>query len=439
MPSLIDTRRSHALLYAGPDIQQSPLQRLEREVEPNVSLRGNRHSLPPDFLHPNTRTTDTSASSPHHARDGGQPLDEATIANRTAALRRLNGVAPRHRRAESARTRTSLSSQPIIVRTYSGSPTSRPSSDQTVSATMYDRTSVRKVKDGLPPAEVFSFESILQAIEREAREDVDAIAEICGRSKMSLANEYDAHMPPLGELVAARPVGQPSAMTRSSLNQTLTPVEEASSINERLSDNTQSIFDDANDTHQPQWNTTGNQRTRLRDGDTAGHDTRGQISISAGHAETAASASIAPAAIPTKAQQRVLEQSTLPVMLFSEAPMPTQEASITALEESNPSSQHHDSIGTRQALILTEEEVSNDPHARLEEPLSRRGVPESSRRQPSLLGSLTPWLSWTTRSSHQAESGAQSSGMSAASSLRSILATRTNQERSADQSVRALA
>ena len=425
--SLTDSPRPHTLLHDGLEIQNSTLQQLERGAEPNVSIRGNRHSLPPDFLLPNIRTNDTSASSPHHVCDPGQPLDEATIANRTAALRRLNGVAPRHRRSESTRTRTSLSSQPIVVRTYSGSPTSRPQSDQRVSATMYDR----KIKNelDLPSAEVFNFENILQAIEQEARDDVDAIAEICGRSKMSLANEYDAHMPPQGELMGAGPGGHPSTMVRSSLSQTLTPVEEASSINERLSDNTNSVSHDVNDVHQHQDNSSSNRNTRPKDTDIGRPGPRRQTLISYGKASSSASASFVPAAIPTKAQQKVLEQSTLPVMLFSDAALPALEASTTTLRQSKSSPQDEDSLITGKAVIWTKQELFKDPEALVHDPPARGGVSDSNRRQSSLLGSLPPWFSWTSKASVSAENERHSNGVSAASSLRGILARKGTHDR----------
>jgi len=428
VPSLTDSRRPHASLHNGLEIQHSTLQRLEREAEPNASPRGNRHSLPPDFLLPNIRSTDTSvSSSPHHAQDTGQPLDEATIANRTAALRRLNGIAPRHRRAESTRTRTSLSSQPIIVRTYSASPTSRPPSDPRVSATMYDRRSMTHDLN-LPSAEVFSFENILQAIEHEAQEDVDAIAEICGRSKMSLANEYDAHMPPQGELMAARMGRQPSSMARSSLNQTLTPVEEASSINERLGDKMPSIYHDMNDVHQHRYNVTSNRTSKPRDSDIASPGTSRQAPITRGYASSSASPSIAPAAVPTKAQQKVLEQSALPVMLFSDAALPAQGTSTTTLRYSKTQSKPENSLVGGKADLLIEQEVSKDPQVPNKEPTSNGVALDSNRRQAQLLGSLPPWLSWTNRSSLPVEYGTQSSGLSAASSLRSILATKGRAE-----------
>lgn len=82
----------------------------------------------------------------------------------------------------------------------------------------------------LPAVQDFSIESILQAIEPDIRGTLDSIAEICGRSKLSLANEYESHIAPLGEIRA------PQAG--------LGPVEEASSNDERRVDEGVVIFDD---------------------------------------------------------------------------------------------------------------------------------------------------------------------------------------------------
>ena len=70
----------------------------------------------------------------------------------------------------------------------------------------------------MPLVEDFSIESILQAIEPDIRDTLDTIAEIYGRSKLSLANEHSSHMQPLGE-IRAPPGG-------------LVTVEEASPDNE---------------------------------------------------------------------------------------------------------------------------------------------------------------------------------------------------------------
>ena len=52
----------------------------------------------------------------------------------------------------------------------------------------------------LPPVESFSFQDILNSIGPEADASIDAIAEVCGRSKMSLAAEHSSHRPPQGQL-----------------------------------------------------------------------------------------------------------------------------------------------------------------------------------------------------------------------------------------------
>lgn len=56
----------------------------------------------------------------------------------------------------------------------------------------------------LPPLESFSFQDILASIGPDADSSIDAIAEICGRSKMSLAEEHGSHLPPQGNVRVAR-------------------------------------------------------------------------------------------------------------------------------------------------------------------------------------------------------------------------------------------
>lgn len=85
----------------------------------------------------------------------------------------------------------------------------------------------------LPSAEEFRIENILRAIEPDIRNTLDSIAEICGRSKLSLANEYGSHIAPLGE-IRAPPGG-------------LVTVEEASPDHERQpTTDGVAIFDDDN-------------------------------------------------------------------------------------------------------------------------------------------------------------------------------------------------
>jgi len=52
----------------------------------------------------------------------------------------------------------------------------------------------------LPPVAEFQFSHVLEAISPDIRDALDAISEICARSRLSLADEYGAHLPPLGEI-----------------------------------------------------------------------------------------------------------------------------------------------------------------------------------------------------------------------------------------------
>ncbi|KAJ9617062.1 hypothetical protein H2200_000783 [Cladophialophora chaetospira] len=127
---------------------------------------------------------------------------------------------PRHARAPSTGGRSSTTtapSQPVLVRVHSADPILqiRPSTRPP-----RPRRKLKLNKMDLPPLEAFSIRGILAAIAEDIEEDVDAIAEILGRSRLVLADQHDSHMPPQGEIRAAL--------------SPLQAVAEASSSNERL-------------------------------------------------------------------------------------------------------------------------------------------------------------------------------------------------------------
>lgn len=99
----------------------------------------------------------------------------------------------------------------------------------------------------MPSADDFSFSAILRAVDPEIRDAIDAIAEICARSRMSLADEYDSHLPPQGEITGSGPGwaastgalvgrGRLSRVSQgwTAAENTLMAVPEASSSSERL-------------------------------------------------------------------------------------------------------------------------------------------------------------------------------------------------------------
>lgn len=195
-----------------------------------------RHSL---SRTPQALRTSTSSAPRSHFQQPDPAVDEATLGSRTTAQRQINGnprpLQRRHRQPKSTTSRSTLASQPVIVRTYSAE-TDEPARPST---TMPPRSSSCANEDwanrpapGLPSVQDFSIEGILRAIEPDIRSTLDNIAEICGRSKLSLANEYGSHLPPQGEIRA----------TGMSMDNGLVTVEEASPSDERLIDENVAIM-----------------------------------------------------------------------------------------------------------------------------------------------------------------------------------------------------
>lgn len=198
------------------------------------------------------------------ASTGSVPSTTTTLTNtlpplQSAAIRALNAPAfhAQGKPAKSTSSKTTVTSQPVVVRTYSGSRhTSRPGSGFNTprSFAMNGQSNASALSAGLarqneqlPAIEDFSFSAILRAVDPEIRDAIDAIAEICARSRLSLADEYDAHLPPQGEITGAGPgwaanTGALAGRGRlSRINQgwtaadnTLMAVPEASSSSERL-------------------------------------------------------------------------------------------------------------------------------------------------------------------------------------------------------------
>jgi hypothetical protein len=197
---------------------------------------------------------------------GSVPSATTTLTNtlpptQSAALRALNAPAfhsspAKSKPAKSTSSRTTVTSQPVVVRTYSASRhASRPGSGFNTprSFAMNGHQHASSLSAGLagrseqlPSADDFSFSAILRAVDPEIRDAIDAIAEICARSRMSLADEYDSHLPPQGEITGAGPgwaVSTGALVGRGRLSRvnqgwaaenTLMAVPEASSSSERL-------------------------------------------------------------------------------------------------------------------------------------------------------------------------------------------------------------
>lgn len=122
---------------------------------------------------------------------------------RQAALRRLNGVSSNHRRVREVIEPNPSSSglEPVLVRSYINS-TPQDNSSQKAKMRNNRRSRVDEKSCELPRPDRFSFEDILASIDSDVKGSIDAIAEICGRSRMSLADQYGSHLPPQGVLTS---------------------------------------------------------------------------------------------------------------------------------------------------------------------------------------------------------------------------------------------
>ncbi|KAK8903013.1 hypothetical protein QC760_008509 [Botrytis cinerea] len=172
-------------------------------LNPNTDNNNNRrHSLPLHFLPPSLWTSNTSTASlveSEEAARGEHILDEAKVANRLAALRSLNGAnRSDHRYAKST---GETFNQPVIVRTYSGAIRPRSQQRDPIAVKKQNGTTgiaSNKMDMKLPPVEAFSFKGIMDEIKHGVSDDLERIAEICARSKYSLANQHEFHHPPHG-------------------------------------------------------------------------------------------------------------------------------------------------------------------------------------------------------------------------------------------------
>ncbi|EOA84116.1 hypothetical protein ACJQWK_01151 [Exserohilum turcicum] len=216
------------------------------------------HAQPSDAQEGPTDLAASSCSVP----SATTTLTNTLPPTQSAALRALNAPAfhsspSKSKSAKSTSSRTTVTSQPVVVRTYSGSRhTSRPGSgfntprSFAVSGNMPTSALTAGLagrSEQLPSADDFSFSAILRAVDPEIRDAIDAIAEICAKSRMSLADEYDSHLPPQGEITGTGPgwaVSTGALVGRGRLNRisqgwsaadnTLMAVPEASSSSERL-------------------------------------------------------------------------------------------------------------------------------------------------------------------------------------------------------------
>ncbi|KAF2646710.1 hypothetical protein P280DRAFT_16998 [Massarina eburnea CBS 473.64] len=358
-----------------------------------------------------TASIDSAPSTTTTLTDTLPPTQSAAIRALNAPAFQSHASSSTSKPAKSASSRTTLSSQPVVVRTYSGSRhgSRHPSglgSPRYTNMNGHGRHTFSALSQGLagrseklPAIEEFSFSAILRAVDPEIRDAIDAIAEICARSRMSLADEYDAHLPPQGEITSAGPVwaaGMGSLVGRgripragqgwSAEDNTLTAVPEASSSSERLSADGRSA--------------TGAGKKRSQ---SAYGSLKSVISGGSEKIKAVDDADPGPSTRP--------EQSKRGPAWSVNASSPDHPA-ITIV--TSPQASKQLSLDTSSTITDIPEDIQGAPAARPQTAVSRQ--PNAHRRNTSLaslspmrtrsstLSSLTSWLPWPRPSSMDANS-----------------------------------
>lgn len=167
-------------------------------------------------------------------------------------VRQSHFMAAGRDRDSSTASRASVSTQPVLVRTYSASKSRTGSRATSRARTLRDGTvapSMATMTDAdakLPSIEDFKFNNLLLAASSDVSTAIDAIAEICARSRLSLADEYGAHLPPFSHTLPPMPrtrgqmQSQREVMKMGAESRRLTTVPETSSNSEHSSPSTSS-------------------------------------------------------------------------------------------------------------------------------------------------------------------------------------------------------
>ena len=141
----------------------------------------------------------------------------------SAALHRLNGS--KTKTLALSQSASTANTQPVLVRAY-------PTVEEDSAMRRSRRNTPLEPTIALPPLSAFSVQDILKEIDQEIAPSVDAIAEIFGRSKLSLADEHSSHLPPQGEIIFPATQEQREVLGAVS-NARLEPVEETTPAHAR--------------------------------------------------------------------------------------------------------------------------------------------------------------------------------------------------------------
>lgn len=402
-----------------------------------------RNSLPLHFLPPSLWSANISSASlveSEEAARGEHILDEASVAHRITALRQLNGATRSgHRYAKSTGARNSTFSQPVIVRTYSG--TTRPRSEQRDLVTVkrdggWSAITSGKMELKLPPVEAFSFKGIMDEIKTGVSEDLERIAEICARSKYSLSNQYEVHMPPHGRrepIVQNVGLGVRAQSTGPGPTLQAVPSDDEQQPRQLVRGQrrrTKSAAYGTLETIMSSSRSSDEDKSRKKPAAVIAEEVRGRaakkeleiakqsivpeeagpVDPRPGKHVRSKSASFA-AVIIDNARGETPSQVLSPTSLVSEPARP-QTSSATLLENT-PGLEPGYTSPTLESMISTKPATIRNE--------SKSSALKRSTTQPSMLSTLTSWLPWKSSPEPSATQGRIRSGSHAEGSLRELL------------------
>lgn len=179
------TQDRHSADAAGSarDMQEGVVQKASADDDASQQRKSSTSSASKAASEITRRDIHTASSINAQRQFPKSTAKELSLAQQ-ASLNRAKG---KEVQPTSSDSQTTIKNKPVLVRKPSNKtdmrkPTSRVATDS----------------PKLPSLESFSFQDILASIGPEADASIDAIAEICGRSKMSLAEEHSSHLPPQG-------------------------------------------------------------------------------------------------------------------------------------------------------------------------------------------------------------------------------------------------
>jgi len=347
-----------------------------------------RHSLPLHFLPSNLWSTNASTASlveSGQSAQGEHILDEGSVANRISALRQLNGATrSKHRYAKSTGARNSTYNQPVIVRTYSGPARPRAQKRDLVlvkKANGYSAASKKKMDLKLPPVEAFSFKGIMDEIRSGVSEDLERIAEICARSKYSLSNQYEVHMPPQGRNQVSPNVGGPTLQAIASDEEQTRPVAR----NSRAGRRAKSVAYGTLETIMSSSRSSEEDKSRKKPAAVLAEEVRGrakaQLEMLSSNTESEGSGSVSAAKPSERPVRHTRSKSAAFASILIDNAQKFKQDTLSSLVSPT-------SLISEPARPQASTTAPHDVQA-LEAEISSAAVPRAS-----LFGTISSWLSW---------------------------------------------